>query len=36
MNENGVDFFFETSAKTDQNVSKVFEEIGKRLFVRHL
>ena len=32
MEDNEADFFFEASAKTSENVKKVFEEVGKRIF----
>ena len=36
MTDHFIDFFVETSAKTDLNVTALFEEIGKRLFCRHV
>jgi hypothetical protein len=36
MHSHSVDFFFETSAKDDLNVTAAFEEVGKRLFCKHM
>jgi AAA+ ATPase superfamily predicted ATPase len=36
MEEAGVSIFFETSAKTAQNVRKMFEEVCNQLFLQSL